>query len=122
LWPAPSQFYTVNKDSKNIEGAVKFINFLVNDPEAALVLGNDRGASSSSTARAAGTSNINDQKVLAYLEATSEHASRETAHLPNDTELNQTLYLIYQQVAFGQSTPAQGGQDIYDMLVRLTAK
>ncbi len=35
LWQAPSQFYTVNKDSKNPEETVKFINFLVNDPDAA---------------------------------------------------------------------------------------
>lgn len=122
LWPAPSQFYTVNKDSKNIEGAVKFINFLVNDPEAAKVLGNDRGASASSSARAAGTSNVNDQKVLNYLAAASPHSSRETAHLPNDTELNSTLYLIYQQVAFGQLTPERGGQQIYEMIQRLIRK
>ncbi|MDR1932059.1 MAG: extracellular solute-binding protein [Spirochaetales bacterium] len=122
LWPAPSQFYTVNKDSKNIEDAVKFINFLVNNPEAAKVLGNDRGASASSSARAAGASDINDQKVLDFLSVAGLHASKETAHLPNDTELNSTLYLIYQQVAFGQLTTEKGGQEIYEMIQRLIRK
>lgn len=122
LWQSPSQFYTLNKDSKHPEDAVKFINFLVNSPDAAKVLGNDRGASASSTARAAGSSNPADQKVLQYLNVSGPHSSKETPHVPNDTELNSTLYLIYQQVAFGKISPAQGGQQIHDLLVRLINK
>ncbi|MDR0638660.1 MAG: extracellular solute-binding protein [Spirochaetaceae bacterium] len=124
LWPAPSQFYTVNKDSKNIEEAVKFINFLVNSADAGRVLGNDRGASASSTARAGASSTAtdSDKKILSYLSAAGPHSSKETAHVPNDTELNSTLFLIYQGVAFGQKTPAQGGQEIVDLLNRLIAK
>jgi multiple sugar transport system substrate-binding protein len=124
LWPAPSQFYTVNKDSKNIEGAVQFINFLVNSPDAAKVLGNDRGASASSTARegAASTATESDRKILGYLSSAGPHSSKETAHVPNDTELNSTLFLIYQSVQFGRTTPAQGGQEIVDLLNRLIGK
>ncbi|MDR1232486.1 MAG: extracellular solute-binding protein [Spirochaetaceae bacterium] len=124
LWPAPSQFYTVNKESKHIEEAVKFINFLVNSPDAAKVLGNDRGTSASSTARAgaSATATESDKKILAYLEAAAPHSSLETAHVPNDTELNSTLFLVYQRVAFGQATPAQGGQEIVDLLNRLIKK
>jgi multiple sugar transport system substrate-binding protein len=122
LWPAPSQFYTVNRDSRNIEEAVKFINFLVNHPGAAKVLGNDRGASASASARAAGASDVNDQKVLDFLVVAGPHASKETAHLPNDTELNSTLYLIYQGAAFGRLTTEQGGQQIYDLIQRLLKK
>jgi multiple sugar transport system substrate-binding protein len=122
LWPAPSQFYTVNKDSRNIEEAVKFINFLVNHPGAAKVLGNDRGASASASARAAGASGVDDQKVLDFLVIAGPHTSKETAHLPNDTELNSTLYLIYQRVAFGQLTTEQGGRQIYDLIQRLIKK
>jgi len=122
LWQAPSQFYTVNKYSKNPELAVKFINFLVNSPDAAKVLGNDRGASASATARAAGSSDVNDRKVLEYLNVSGPHSSRETDHVPNDTEFNSTLFLVYQKVAFGQISPAVGGQQIYDLLVRLIRK
>ncbi|MDP2790857.1 MAG: extracellular solute-binding protein [Rectinemataceae bacterium] len=122
LWQAPSQFYTVNKDSKNPENAVKFINYLVNSPEAAKVLGNDRGASASASARSAGLADVNDQKVIEYLKSAGPNSSKETPHLPNDTELNSTLYLIYQKVAFGKITPAQGGQQIYDMITRLIKK
>ena len=122
LWQAPSQFYTVNKDSKQPEETVKFINFLVNDPSAAKILGSNRGASASSSARAAGASSPADQKVLDYMQIAGPHSSAETDHVPNDTEFNSTLYLIYQRVAFGQITPAQGGRQIYELLLRLIAK
>jgi pectin-derived oligosaccharide transport system substrate-binding protein len=122
LWQAPSQFYTVNKDTAIPEETVAFINFLVNSPDAARVLGNDRGASASSTARAAGAENASDQKVLDFLAVAGPHTSAETPHVPNDTELNSTLYLIYQQVAFGQSTAAEGGREIHDLLIRLINK
>ncbi|MDC7230995.1 MAG: extracellular solute-binding protein [Sphaerochaetaceae bacterium] len=122
LWQAPSQFYTVNKDSKNPEETVKFINFLVNDPDAALILGSNRGASASATARAAGAATPADQKVLDYMQVAGPHSSAETDHVPNDTEFNSTLFLIYQRVAFGEITPAEGGKQIRDLLVRLINK
>ncbi|MCK9547965.1 MAG: ABC transporter substrate-binding protein [Sphaerochaeta sp.] len=122
LWQPPSQFYAVNKDSKNIAETVKFIDFLVNDPEAAFVLGSDRGTPASSTARAAGSASPADQKVIDYMNVAGPHSSAETDHVPNDTEFNSTLYLIYQRVAFGQITPAQGGQQIYELLLRMIGK
>lgn len=122
LWQAPSQFYTVNKDSKNVEETVKFINFLVNDPDAAKILGSNRGASASATARAAGSSSAADQKVLDYMEVAGPHSSLETDHVPNDTEFNSTLYLIYQRVAFDQISTKEGGEQIYDLLIRLISK
>ncbi|AEC01895.1 ABC transporter substrate-binding protein [Parasphaerochaeta coccoides] len=122
LWQTQSQYYTVNKDAKNPELAVRFINFLVNSPEAAIVLGSDRGSSASSTARAAGSASAADQKILSYMQVAGPHTSPEGDHVPNDTELNSTLYLIYQRVAFGQITPADGGQQIYDLLIRLISK
>lgn len=122
LWQAPSQFYTINKDSKNADETVKFINFLVNDPEAARILGSNRGTSASASARAAGSSSVIDQKILDYMQVAGPHSSLETDHVPNDTEFNSTLFLIYQKVAFGQITPAQGGQQIYELLIRLIAK
>ncbi len=122
LWQAPSQFYTVNKDSKNIEETVKFINFLVNDPEAAKILGSNRGASASSSARAAGAGSATDQKVFDYLEKSKDHASMETDHVPNDTEFNSTLFLIYQRVAFGQIDTKEGGKQVADLIQRMISK
>ena len=112
----------MNKDSKNPEETVKFINFLVNDPDAAKILGNNRGASASATARAAGASSEADQKILDYMDVSGPHSSLETDHVPNDTEFNSTLFLIYQRVAFGRNTPKEGGQEIAQLLQRLIEK
>jgi multiple sugar transport system substrate-binding protein len=124
LWPQLSQVYTINAASPNLDAAVRFVNFLVNSPEAGRIIGNDRGISSSSTFRqgASAVATAADQKVFAYHDVAGPHTSPETAHLPNDTELNSTLNLIYQRVAFGQANTTQGAQEIYDLLVRLSRK
>jgi multiple sugar transport system substrate-binding protein len=122
LWPQLSQVMTVNKDSKNIEEAVKFIDFMVNSPIAGKILGNNRGASASSTYRSGIVASGPDEKINKYLDAAGPYTTPETDHSPNDTEQNSTLYLIYQQVYFGRISPAQGGQQIYDMMIRLINK
>jgi multiple sugar transport system substrate-binding protein len=124
LWPQLSQVYTINASSKNIDAAVKFVNFLVNSPEAGKIIGNDRGISSSSTFRtgAASVATDADKKVFAYHDVAAPHTSPETAHLPNDSELNSTLNLIYQNVSFGRLNTTQGGQQIYELLTRLARK
>jgi multiple sugar transport system substrate-binding protein len=71
IWIQPSQYITVWKDTPHPDEAVKFTNFFVNDPEAAKVLGNDRGFTSSSIAREAvkAVTTPTDQKVYDYYAA-----------------------------------------------------
>ncbi|GHV55380.1 sugar ABC transporter substrate-binding protein [Spirochaetia bacterium] len=124
LWPQLSQVYTINKASKNIDAAVKFVNFLANSPDAGKIIGNDRGISASATFRegASSVATDADKKVFAYHDVASAHTSPETAHLPNDSELNSTLNLIYQNVSFGRINTTQGGQQIFELLARLAKK
>jgi len=122
LWPQLSQVMTVNRNSRNIEEAVRFIDFIINSPESARILGNNRGASASSTYRAGVLANPIDRAIDQYHEIAGPFTSPETDHVPHDTELNSTAYLIYQQVAFGRITPAQGGQQLYELLLRLISR
>ncbi|MDR1637036.1 MAG: sugar ABC transporter substrate-binding protein [Treponema sp.] len=122
LWPQLSQVMTVNKDSKNIEEAVKFINFMVNSPVAGRILGNNRGASASSTYRSGIVATGPDEKINGYLNVAGPYTTPETDHLPNDTELNSTLYLIYQEVYYNKLSAVEGGQKIYDTMIRLINK
>jgi multiple sugar transport system substrate-binding protein len=122
LWPQLSQVMTLNKNSKNIDEAIKFIDFIVNSPDAGKILGNNRGASASSTYRAGISGSPVDEKISAYLNVASPHSSPETAHLPNDTELNSTLYLIYQQVAFARLDTVAGGRQIASLIQTLISK
>jgi multiple sugar transport system substrate-binding protein len=122
LWPQLSQVMTVNKNSRNIDEAIRFIDFIVNSADAGKILGNNRGASASSTYRAGISGSPVDEKISAYLNIAGPHSSPETAHLPNDTELNSTLYLIYQQVAFGRVDTVAGGRQIASLIQTLITK
>jgi multiple sugar transport system substrate-binding protein len=124
IWVQPSQYLTVYKNSQNPDAAVKFINFFVNDPDAAKLLGNDRGFTSSSLAREAikSIATPTDQKVYSYYDVAVPHASPFTGNFPNDQEFNNTYKLILQRVAFKQNTSQQGAQQILDMTQRLLKK
>lgn len=124
IWVQPSQYLTVYKNSPNADAAVKFINFFVNDPEAAKILGNDRGFTSSSIAREAimEIATPSDLKVYAYYETAVPHAAPFTGNFPNDQEFNNTYKLILQRVAFKQISSQAGAQQIYDLTQRLLKK
>lgn len=53
LWLQASQLYTINARSEHPKEAAKFVDFLVNGPEAGKLILNDRGISANSDVRAA---------------------------------------------------------------------
>ncbi|MDR3303054.1 MAG: hypothetical protein LBS86_01440 [Treponema sp.] len=112
----------MNKESKNISEVIKFIDFIVNSADAGKILGNNRGASASFTYQAGISGSPVDAKIGAYMTVAGPHSSPETAHLPNDTELNSTLFLIYQNVAFAKIDTAAGGKQIADLIQTLIKK
>jgi multiple sugar transport system substrate-binding protein len=122
LWPQLSQVATINRASKNIDEAAKFIDFIVNSPVAASILGSNRGAPASTTYRTGMPSNPVDDLVNGYIAVAAPHSSPEGDHIPNDMERNSTGYLIYQGVYFGDLTTAQAGQELYDLHIRMINK
>ena len=124
IWVQPSQYLTVYKNSPNADAAVKFINFFVNNPEAGKILGNDRGFTSSATAREAimQIATPTDQKVYGYYETAVPHAAPFTGNFPNDQEFNNTYKLLLQRVSFKQNTSQEVSQQILDMTQRLLKK
>jgi multiple sugar transport system substrate-binding protein len=122
LWPGLSQVMTVNKDSKNIDAALKFIDFIVNSPESGAILGSNRGSSASSSYRAGINASGPDLVINEYLQIAGPHTTPETDHLPNDIEMASTGYLSYQKVYFGQLSPAQGAREMYELIVRMMNK
>ncbi len=123
-WIQPSQYMCVNSKSKNIDAAVTFINFFVNDPEVGKILGNDRGISSNSKVREAikATANATDQQIYDFYARVTKVTLPMDPNLPNDQEFNNTLKTICQEVSFGQTTPAQGGQKLFDLVQTLIKK
>jgi multiple sugar transport system substrate-binding protein len=121
-WAQLSQVMMVNKDSKNPQEAVKFINWIVTSPDAGRILGTNRGISASSTYRAGVQANPTDAKILVLAEAIGSFLSPESDHFPNDAELVSQEFLIYQSVYFDQFDTAQGAQRLYDERLRLMNK
>jgi len=121
LWPQLSQVMTINANSANPEAAARVINFMINSPEAGRILHSDRGESASSTFRSGAAAVASPERAVIgrYHDIAMPFTSPEGAHLPHDAEFNSTGFLIYQQVGFGQLTPAQGGQQLFELITRL---
>jgi multiple sugar transport system substrate-binding protein len=120
LWGNMSQMMAVNKNSKNPAAAAQFINYRVNNPDVWKVMGADPGTPVNSEARAALPSSPSSDKVNAYLDIAGQHAGAQDPNVPGDTEWGNSFYLIAQNVAYGQISTAQAGQQVIDLIARLT--
>ncbi|WP_159886177.1 ABC transporter substrate-binding protein [Paenibacillus puerhi] len=105
--------FAVNKKSAQADEAVKFINWLTNDKEAALLLETQRGIPAVATARKAledgGKLDPNITKGLDY-------ANKVKAIAPNiistNTELAQAVKDTLQKLIYQKVTPEQGAEEI----------
>lgn len=121
----PSQFMAGYKGTKHPEEVAKFLDFIVNDPEATAILGNDRGAPVNSEVRQnlIGTANEVDKAIFSYIDwvgSTSQAPYR--PNMPGYNE-HQALYLKQQEkVAFGQATVEAAAKEYYTELEKIIAR
>jgi len=122
LWGQMSQMMGINKKTKNPDAAIQFLNYYTNDARAWAILKDTYGMPVTPAGRGALTATATDtvKKQIAYLDVAGKHASPPYPNMPNDTEWNQGLFLIYQNVAYGRLTSAQGAQQVLDLVTRLT--
>ena len=121
LWSQASQMMGISRASRNGEAAARFINFRVTDPRAWSFTGPDPGVPSTPATRAAAATDPIGQRIAEYLNIAGNHSSPGTPNMPNDTEFNNNLHLIAQNVAFGRTTTAQAGQEVINLINRLIA-
>jgi len=120
LWGQASQMLAINRNSKNPQAAARFINFRINDPRSWAFTKNDPGNPITPATRAAiPADDPIVARITAYMSVAGAHTSTPNPNVPSDTEWNNNLRLISQNVAFGRRTPAQAGQDVMDLLNRL---
>ena len=121
LWGQMSQMMAINKKTRNPDAAIQFLNYYTNDPRAWAILKDTYGIPVTPAGRAALAANASDsvKKQIAYLDVAGKHASPPNPNMPNDTEWNQGLHLIAQNVAYGRITSAAGGQQVMDLINRL---
>lgn len=99
----PSMLFAVSKNSKNPELALKFINFMLSDPDAAKILGVARGVPLSKSSFAV----VQREKMLPELEGKANEILRATkVDLPSpyyeDARFRSVITGIFEQVAFGR--------------------
>ncbi|MNI26606.1 putative ABC transporter substrate-binding protein YesO [compost metagenome] len=105
--------FSIWKDSKNKEEAAKFINYLVNDKEAALLLTTQRGIPASTTARAA----LQESgKLSADISKGLDLAVAKKTVAPNvastNAELAQVVKDTIQKLIYDKVTPDQAAEEI----------
>ena len=121
----PSQFWSVNPKSANIEEAVKFVSFFVNDLEAGAALGVERGIPCSKAVRDAITPTLDAQSQVALGFVTSlGDLQGALPPVPPAAagEVSTQFTTKAQEVAFGSSSPEDAGaafvKEVTDILSR----
>ncbi|MCR8633738.1 ABC transporter substrate-binding protein [Paenibacillus radicis (ex Xue et al. 2023)] len=105
--------FAIAKDSKNKEEAAKFLNWLVNDKDASMLLTTQRGIPASSTARKA----LEDSgKLNPDISKGLDLAAKKKAVAPNvistNAELAQIVKDSIQKLIYNKATPEQAADEI----------
>lgn len=123
--PISGQFITSYMDTKHPEEVAAFINFMINDPEAAAILGSSRGVPPSAQIRdtlAAQASPV-DKVLYDYVSLATEIATGlPYEHFPFDNEYLKLLQLTSEKIAFGASSVEDAVDEFMTEMDKLLAK
>ncbi|MCL2163612.1 MAG: extracellular solute-binding protein [Oscillospiraceae bacterium] len=115
-WPA--NILSVSINSQNQDEALKFMDWFLNDSEAALILGTVRSIPVSSAARQALiNANLIDPAVDKAVNITLQENCEPESQIGLNEEIKQTIIVdLVQQVGFNRLTPEQAAQQFMDKL------
>jgi len=120
-----SQYFSISARSAVADTAAEFIDFFVNTPEAAAILGVERGVPASSAMREAVTPELDERSrmVVKYISDLGAIAGPVPPTPPAAAgEIEVALKTKSQEVAFGAQSPADAGpaffQEVVDTLGR----
>jgi len=114
-WLKPSMFLAVTKDSKHAEEAKKFIDWFVNDQEAAKILQTFRGLPANKEIAASLEASMSDlDKVgLGLLRATEPDGQKWSAGAGGWTNfIDKDWVLVRDRLSFGKITPEQAFDEL----------
>ncbi|WP_340563314.1 ABC transporter substrate-binding protein [Streptomyces sp. GSL17-111] len=112
----PTMHWTVSERSDAKEAAAELVDFLVNDPEAAAILGSDRGLPMNSTVLAEIRDELPeaDQESLAFIEENSEELTAPKVYPNGAGEVPAMLQRYGEEVIFGRMTPQEAAEAFID--------
>ncbi|MBJ7537472.1 ABC transporter substrate-binding protein [Marinomonas transparens] len=112
----PSQMLSIGANTKSPEEAVDFVNFFVTAPEAAQVLGLDRGIPASDSIRAFLMPTLDDvgRRTVEYISKLKPFVGDLPPPPPAEAgEIAISLQNIAHEVAFKRFTPREGAEKFY---------
>lgn len=113
----PSQLIAISKKTQHPEEALKFVNWLMNDAQAAEILGDVRSVPASSTAqKAAVDAGKIDATVTKAVEDGLANAGIVDNALSTNSELNAVLQDVIEKVAYGREAPESAADELISEL------
>lgn len=108
----PAMYYTISSKSEEAAAAGKFVDFLVNDPDAGAILLSDRGLPTNADVVTAikGKLSPADQKVLAFMDAIKGDLSPISIPPKGAMEMEDILKRATDSVLFGKASPDQAAK------------
>ena len=125
----PSQFWSVNPKSANLEESIKYVSFFINDVPSGLVLGVERGIPCAKHVRDALAPTLSppDALSLNFVSNLGDLLGALPPSPPNAAgEVATQLVTVSQAIAFGQTTPEEAAasfvKEASDILARAATK
>ncbi|KAB8197376.1 extracellular solute-binding protein [Nonomuraea phyllanthi] len=109
----PAMFYAASSKSEHAAEAAKFIDYMVNDPEAGAIILSDRGLPASSKVLAAVREKLPDadKKTLDFLDKVKGELADPPAAPPKGASAMEDILTRYsEEVMFGRMTPDDAAQ------------
>ncbi|MCF6473245.1 extracellular solute-binding protein [Nonomuraea sp. MG754425] len=109
----PAMFYGASSKTEHAAEAAKFIDFMINDPEAGAIILSDRGLPASSKVLTAVRDKLPeaDQKTLAFLDENKGELTDPPAAPPKGASAMEDILTRYsEEVMFGRLTPDDAAQ------------
>jgi multiple sugar transport system substrate-binding protein len=125
LFLKASMFWSIASTTKYPEAAATFVNFLLNDPDAAAIQLVNRGVPSSPAVLKAMDSQLTatDKDVIAWLKKVTPEISSAPAIQPKGTsDFQNTIARELSNVRFKKTTPIQSAKTLKDELDSMAAK
>ena len=110
----PAMLWTIAADTKHPEEAITFINFLIHDLEAGMIMGTDRGVPTENKVKAVLASDAGeiDQVVFDYIDLASKHSGPALSlQPPAHQEIVSAYEEVYWKVVYRQITPEEGAKE-----------
>lgn len=114
LFMNPAQIYSIPESCKNKEEAAKFLNWMLNDPEAAVLLKECRGVPASNTARTALVdAGLLSEESSEVIDHANSLGSMEYTNVSTG-DAQATMMEIIQEVGFGLTSPTDAAEKLME--------